>query len=72
VVGAQPPGGAALPRDPAVEGEGDRVEQRGLARAGLAVQQEQALQVVEDDLLGAGEGTERGQPEAVRAQGLPP
>ena len=33
---------AALPGHPAVEGERDRVEQRGLARAGLAVQQEQA------------------------------
>src|SRR5581483_2867873 len=55
--------------DPAVEGEPDRVEQRGLARAGLAVQQEQARggQLVEADLHGAAERAERGHAQPVRA-----
>jgi len=67
VVGAQPPGGAPLPRHPAVQGERDRIEQRRLARAGLTVEQEQALQVIERDLLGTGERAEGRHPEAVRA-----
>src|SRR5262249_24732481 len=66
VVRAQPPGGAPLPRYPSVPGERDRVEQRGLARAGLAVQQEQALQVVEDDLFSSGERAEGRHAEPVR------
>ena len=67
MVGAEPLGGAPLPRHPAVEGERDRVEQRRLARAGLAVQQEQTLKVIEEDLLGRGERTEGLDPEPVRA-----
>ena len=72
VVGAEPLGAAPLPRHPAVEGERDRVEQRRLARAGLAVQQEQPLQVVEGDLLGPGERAEGLDPEPVRAHQRPP
>ena len=41
VIRAQPPGLAALAGDPAVQREPDGVEQGGLARARLAVQQEQ-------------------------------
>ena len=63
---------APLPRHPAVEGERDRVEQRRLARAGLAVQQEQPLQVVEGDLLGPGERAEGLDAEPVRAHQRPP
>src|SRR6185437_10142152 len=67
VVGTEPLGDAALPRHPPVQGERDRVEQRGLARARLTVKQEQALQVVEDDLLGRGERAEGRHAEPVRA-----
>jgi hypothetical protein len=41
VIRPQPPGLAALAGDPAVQGEPDGVQQRGLARARLTVQQEQ-------------------------------
>ena len=69
VIRAQPPGLAALAGDPAVQGEPDGVEQRGLARARLAVQQEQpgGGQVVEADLHGAAERAERGHAQPVRA-----
>ena len=69
VIRAQPPGLAALAGNPAVQGEPDRVQQRGLARAGLAVQQEQARagQVIEAHLDGAAERTERGHTQPVRA-----
>ena len=67
MVGAEPLGGAPLPRHPAVQCERDRVEQRRLARAGLPVQQEQALKVIEEDLLGLGERAEGLDAEPVRA-----
>src|SRR5215472_8549976 len=67
VVGPKPARLAALTGHPAVERERDRVEQRRLPGAGLAVQQEQALQVVEADLLGGGERAEGLDAEPVRA-----
>ena len=69
VIRAQPPGLAALAGHPAVQGEPDGVKQRGLARPGLAVQQEQPGegQVVEADLHGAAERAERGHAQPVRA-----
>ena len=74
VIRAQPPGLAPLAGDPAVQGEPDRVQQRGLARAGLAVQQEQARagQVVEAHLDGAAERTERGHTQPCGRISLPP
>src|SRR5581483_7330105 len=73
VIRAEPARLAPLAGDPAVEGEPDRVEQRGLARAGLAVQQEQARggQLVEADLHGAAERAERGHAQLVRAHQPP-
>ena len=69
VVRAQPPGLAALARDLTVEGEPEGVEQGGLARAGLAVQQEQASlgQIIKADLDGAAERAEGGHAQPVRA-----
>ena len=55
-----------------VEREADRVEQGGLARARVAVQQEEAglAQGVEVDLLAGGERLEGGEAQAVQAHGL--
>src|SRR5262249_48838319 len=73
VIGTQPPGSPPLSRHAAVQGERDRVEQRRLARAGLPMEQEQALKVVEVDLLGPGERPEGAHPEAMRShQRSPP
>ena len=69
MIRAQPPGLAALAGNPAVQGEPDGVQQRGLARARLAVQQEQprAGQLLEADLYRAAERAERGHAQPVRA-----
>src|SRR5690606_35123201 len=63
------PGGAAHPGDPAVQGEADRVQHRGLAGAGGAVHEEQpgGAEPVEVDLLGAGERAEGLDGEAVQS-----
>ncbi|KLL97151.1 hypothetical protein NJ76_11110 [Rhodococcus sp. IITR03] len=60
MVGQQPAPFGASPGDGAVERERDRVEDRRLARARLAVQQEQPVgaELVEVDLDGVGERTE--------------
>ena len=68
VVGAQPFRLVPLARDPPVQREPDRVEQGRLARAGLAVEQEQprAGQFVEGDFRGPAERAERRDPQQVR------
>ena len=73
VVGPQPGRLAPLPRDGAVEGEADRVQQRGLARSCLAVQEEQPAgpEQVEVYLDGAGERAEGGAPKSVRSHQAP-
>ena len=67
VVGPQAPRAAADTRHPAVQREADAVEQGGLARPRLAVEQEQPVgsERVEVDLDLAGEGPEGAQPDAV-------
>jgi hypothetical protein len=66
VVRAQPPGLAAFPRYPPVQRERYRVQERRLARAGLAVQQEQPVEDVEPDFLRPGERPERRDPQSMR------
>ncbi len=68
LVAAQSAGLLAGPRHPAEERVGDRVEYRGLARAGLAMQQKQPIsaQPVQIDALGSGERPQRGHLEPVQ------
>jgi hypothetical protein len=68
VVGALAGVLAPRPRQPAVEREADGVEQRCLARARVAVQEEQpgGTERVEVDLLARAEGLERLDLEAVQ------
>ena len=72
MVAAQPAAGTRT-RDPAVEGEAERVQHAGLAGPGRAVQQEQPLrgQGVDVDLLGTREGAERLDPQPVQPHAAP-